>query len=53
MAGYDSRPLTSGDADTGVNVTNKRTAFFQQLALQCRSGLKQLDIERLWTDPCR
>ncbi len=30
--GYDSRPLTSGDADTGVNVSNKRTAFFQQLS---------------------
>ena len=31
-AGYDSRHITSGDADTGVSVNNKRTAFFQQLA---------------------
>ena len=30
-AGYDSRPLTSGDSDTGVSVSNKKTAFFQQL----------------------
>ncbi len=36
-AGYDSRPLTSGDADTGVNVTNKRTAFFQQLAFNAEA----------------
>ena len=35
--GYDSRPLTSGDADTGVNVTNKRTAFFQQLAFNAEA----------------
>ena len=31
-AGYDSRPLTSGDSDIGVSVSNKKTAFFQQLA---------------------
>ena len=36
-AGYDSRPLTSGDADTGVNVSNKRTAFFQQLAFNAEA----------------
>ena len=35
--GYDSRPLTSGDADTGVNVSNKRTAFFQQLAFNAEA----------------
>jgi len=32
-AGYDSRPLTSGDADTGVSVSSKRAAFFQQVAI--------------------
>ena len=36
-AGYDSRPLTSGDADTGVNVSNKRTAFSQQLAFNAEA----------------
>ncbi|MDA7435678.1 carbamoyl-phosphate synthase [Synechococcus sp. AH-601-C19] len=42
-AGYDSRPLTSGDADTGVNVTNKRTAFFQQLAFNAEA------VSNSWT----
>ena len=36
-AGYDSRPLTSGDADTGVNVSNQRTAFFQQIAFNAEA----------------
>ena len=42
-AGYDSRPLTSGDADTGVNVSNKRTAFFQQLAVNAEA------VSNSWT----
>ena len=42
-AGYDSRPLTSGDADTGVNVSNKRTAFFQQLAFNAEA------VSNSWT----
>ena len=42
-AGYDSRPLTSGDADTGVTVTNKRSAFFQQLALNAEA------VSNRWT----
>ena len=36
-AGYDSRPLTSGDADTGVNVSNKRSVFFQQVAVNAEA----------------
>ena len=31
-AGYDSRPMNTGNADTGVNVTDKRDVFFQQVA---------------------
>ena len=31
-AGYDSRPMNSGNPDTGVNVTHKRDVFFQQVA---------------------
>ena len=42
-AGYDSRPLTSGNADTGVNVTNKRTAFFQQVAVNAEA------VSNSWT----
>ena len=41
--GYDSRPLTSGDADTGVNVSNKRTAFFQQVAVNAEA------VSNSWT----
>ena len=36
-AGYDSRSLKSGDADTGVNVTNKKTVGFQQIALNAEA----------------
>jgi len=31
-AGYDSRPMNTGNADTGVTVWNKESAFFQQIA---------------------
>ena len=31
-AGYDSRPMNTGNADTGVDVTGKRSVFFQQVA---------------------
>ena len=36
-AGYDSRSLKSGDADTGVNVTNKKTVGFHQIALNAEA----------------
>ena len=31
-AGYDSRPMATGQPDTGVNVSNSQTVFFQQVA---------------------
>ena len=31
-AGYDSRPMNTGNADTGVDVTGQRDVFFQQIA---------------------
>ena len=31
-AGYDSRPMNTGPADTGVNVSNSQSVFFQQVA---------------------
>ncbi|ABM79479.1 inverse autotransporter beta-barrel domain-containing protein [Prochlorococcus marinus] len=31
-AGYDSRPMNTGDADSGVTLYNKESAFFQQIA---------------------
>ena len=36
-AGYDSRSLKSGNADTGVNVANKKTVGFQQIALNAEA----------------
>tara|TARA_Y100000739_G_scaffold69558_1_gene58439 strand:+ start:78 stop:1154 length:1077 start_codon:yes stop_codon:yes gene_type:complete len=36
-AGYDSRSLKSGDADTGVNVKNKKTVGLQQIALNAEA----------------
>ena len=30
--GYDTRPMATGNADTGVAVTNKNSVFFQQAA---------------------
>ncbi len=36
-AGYDSRPMNTGDADTGVNVSNKRSVFFQQVAFNAEA----------------
>ena len=31
-AGYDSRPMNTGYSDTGLEVTDKQSVFFQQLA---------------------
>ncbi|WP_254940534.1 carbamoyl-phosphate synthase [Cyanobium sp. Morenito 9A2] len=31
-AGYDSRPLATGQPDTGIRVSDSRTVFFQQVA---------------------
>ena len=37
-AGYDSRSLESGNTDTGVSVTNKKTVGFQQIALNAEAA---------------
>ena len=36
-AGYDSRTMNTGDADTGVKVSNKRSVFFQQIAFNAEA----------------
>ena len=41
--GYDSRPMATGKADTGINVTNPQTVFFQQVAV----GLEA--ISNIWS----
>jgi hypothetical protein len=35
--GYDSRSLKSGNTDTGISVTNKKTVGFQQIALNAEA----------------
>ena len=41
--GYDSRPVKSGGTNTGISVTNERTAFFQQIALNAEA------VSNSWT----
>jgi hypothetical protein len=41
--GYDSRSMKSGDADNGVNVKNKKTVGFQQIALNAEA------VSNSWT----
>ena len=41
--GYDTRPMATGDADTGVVVSGQRTVFFQQAAF----GLEAVNED--WT----
>ncbi|QNI88869.1 carbamoyl-phosphate synthase [Synechococcus sp. ROS8604] len=42
-AGYDSRPMATGDADTGVFVTDKSSVFFQQVAFNAEA------VSNSWT----
>tara|TARA_B100000497_G_C7653526_1_gene393270 strand:- start:1197 stop:1358 length:162 start_codon:yes stop_codon:yes gene_type:complete len=42
-AGYNSRPMNTGDADTGVSVSNKKTGFFQQVAFNTEA------VSNSWT----
>ena len=48
-AGYDTRPMATGYADTGVSVTNKNTVFFQQAAvnLEAVSNSKSINAYAL------
>ena len=41
--GYDSRSLNSGNTDTGISVTNKKTVGFQQIALNAEA------VSNSWT----
>ena len=48
-AGYDTRPMATGYADTGVSVKNKNTVFFQQAAvnLEAVSNSKSINAYAL------
>ena len=36
-AGYDTRPISTGNADTGIAVSGQRTVFFQQAAVNAEA----------------
>ena len=42
-AGYDSRSVKSGDADTNIPVWNKRTIFFNQITINAEA------VSNSWT----
>ena len=49
--GYDSRPMATGPADTGVNVSGSQTVFFQQLALNAEAVSNQWSASGYWLMP--
>ncbi len=36
-AGYDTRPMSTGNADTGISVSGQRTVFYQQAAVNAEA----------------
>ena len=42
--GYDTRPMATGNADTGVAVTNKNSVFFQQAAFGLEAVSNQWNL---------
>ena len=49
--GYDSRPMATGPADTGVNVSSSQTVFFQQLALNAEAVSDKWSANGYWLMP--
>jgi hypothetical protein len=49
--GYDSRPMATGPSDTGVNVSNSQTVFFQQLALNAEAVSDKWSALGYWLMP--
>jgi hypothetical protein len=49
--GYDSRPMATGPADTGVNISNSQTVFFQQLALNAEAVSDKWSALGYWLMP--
>ena len=42
--GYDSRPMATGPADTGANLTFNNTVFFQQAAVNLEASSNKLNL---------
>jgi hypothetical protein len=49
--GYDSRPMATGPADTGVNVSNSQTVFFQQMAFNAEAVSNRWSANGYWLMP--
>jgi hypothetical protein len=49
--GYDSRPMATGPADTGVNVSNSQTVFFQQMAFNAEAVSNKWSANGYWLMP--
>ena len=49
--GYDSRPMATGPADTGVNVSNSQTVFFQQMAFNAEAVSDKWSANGYWLVP--
>jgi len=43
-AGYDSRPMATGAADTGANLTFNNTVFFQQAAVNLEANSNKINL---------
>ena len=41
-AGYDTRPMATGAADTGVSVKSRSTVFFQQAAVNAEAAFDRV-----------
>ena len=49
--GYDSRPMATGPADTGVNVSSSQTVFFQQMAFNAEAVSDKWSANGYWLVP--
>jgi len=49
--GYDSRPMATGPSDTGVDVSDSQTVFFQQLALNVEAVSNKWSALGYWLMP--
>jgi hypothetical protein len=49
--GYDSRPMATGPSDTGVNVSNSQTVFFQQMAFNAEAVSNKWSANGYWLIP--
>ena len=49
--GYDTRPMATGPADTGVNVSSSQTVFFQQMAFNAEAVSNKWIANSYWLVP--